>query len=479
MALTPERRSVALDLWSQLSSNVQFNVYLSKNQFHRNEVNSALINSAIRHDTDSLRARLLADTHYGMIEADIYHNATLSNIDNFSDVFASSIQASFDNHTTVARLSNTFEVGKDHVFRIGTEYRDASNFVSSPLARVDADDLRYEIYTGSALWDWDATDRLATSVAIRYDHFELKPNSTFVSPTIQTLFNSIGAPTPFSDEDYNQTRREISYNVGAVYNIDNNNTIRVSTARGIDLPSFAEFGLQFLSPDFDGNPLDPTFDTQAILGNPYTDTSVITNYELGYDRKIPALSALFRGALFFQTSDDMQSFYASSVDGFAVDSQFLGNIGDSQMYGVELGLQGVLDTNWQWMANYTFLNIEDDFNNQRHSAINFSAPVSFEDSVVNHVFNAGIGYHNDAFHSNIFVQYKTDFDDLEVVPASANSEFQLRNVDDQFIINANINYHINDMVDWQLAANNITGQTNEYVSTNSETTVWSGVRLMF
>ena len=93
--------------------------------------------------------------------------------------------------------------------------------------------------------------------------------------------------------------------------------------------------------------------------------------------------------------------------------------------------------------------------------------------------DAGIGYHNDAFHSNIFVQYKTDFDDLEVVPASANSEFQLRNVDDQFIINANINYHINDMVDWQLAANNITGQTNEYVSTNSETTVWSGVRLMF
>ncbi|MCH2038433.1 MAG: TonB-dependent receptor [Rickettsiales bacterium] len=484
--ITPERRSAAMDVWMQLTDHTQAHFEFTKNQYHANETTLQIIpspNSAIaRQDAASSRARLLSDTDFGMIEADIYHNTSLEEY-SLDFVFFGGLNnvtpVSIDNHLTVAKLNNTFELGKNHIFRIGGEYRQASSFVSSNTP-VDADDLSYEIYSGTALWNWSATDKLTTSIAVRYDDFTLEPDSTFVSPNILQTYAALGRTPPFSDADYFQERKEFSYNIGAVYQLDAINTFRASTARGIDLPNFYEFGYQAVIPDIDQDPFNPLFDTEVSVGNPHMDTAVITNYELGYERKIGTINGQFKSAIFFQNSEDMQYFNVTNSDGFAVNESIGGNIGDSQMYGIELGLDGTFKNHWHWHANYTYLNIEDDFNNQQSSVFPYSSGINFEDSVVNHVFNASIGYQKDAFHSNLLMQYRSDFEDLVTVQLPPSSTgFGLKEADDQFIINSTILYNINDKVDWQLSAANIVGQTEQFVDYDSEVIVWSSVSIKF
>ncbi|MCH2037728.1 MAG: TonB-dependent receptor [Rickettsiales bacterium] len=480
-ALTPERRSIAMDWWMKLSDDVQAHVELTKNQFHRNEFSNTNISTSSNQDAGSARFRLLADSDYGMIEADVYHNTTSGDYLQLGQQITglgSSFTINADNHITVAKLSNTFEYDTSHIFRLGAEYRQASNRISIPVVALDVDDLSYEIWSGSGLWDWSVSDSLRTSVALRYDYFELEPDSEFVSPFVDLIYDGLGDEPPFTNSDYFQERKEWSYNIGAVYQVDAFNTIRASTARGTDLPSFLEFGVQIPVPDFDVNPLNPLFDAQVVLGNPYTDTSTVTNYELGYERKMRDKDVLLRSAVFFQTSENMQSIQANIREDTGISEIIGGNIGDSHMYGLELGLSGSLRQHWLWQANYVYLNINDDFADRENVDFPVIPSTRYQDSVVNHVFNAGLGYHTEGFHSNLFLQYRSSFDNVEVAIGQTGGA-SLRNVDDQFIVNSNMLFNINDIVDWQVSARNILGQTEEDVGFDSEAIVWSGLSLKF
>ena len=78
------------------------------------------------------------------------------------------------------------------------------------------------------------------------------------------------------------------------------------------------------------------------------------------------------------------------------------------------------------------------------------------------------------------MQYRSDFEDLVTVQLPPSSTgFGLKEADDQFIINSNILYNINDKVDWQLSAANIVGQTEQFVDYDSEVIVWSSVSIKF
>lgn len=474
-AVKPERRSAAIDIWSQLTDNVQMQVEFTTNTNKRNEVVAIRRFSGTEYDARSARGRILADTDWGMIEADIYHNTVTTD---YQFALPSVVAPLFaDNQITVAKLNDTFEAGNDHIFRIGGEYRTASHNFSSSMAPLDQGDMSYEIFSGSGLWDWRATDKLRTSVALRYDNFELSPDGSFVSPAIQGMYGAFGLPAPFSTADYNQKREEISYNVGAVYKADEVNTFRASTARGADLPSFVEFGLQFVLPDADGNPFDPTFDTLALLGSPTIDTSIVTNYELGYDRKIEDIEGIFRAAVFYQTNEDMQGFGARVTDFPALDEAFIGNFGDSDMYGLELGLEGKYDENLGWFANYTLVKVDDKLNNSQN-AFPYSSPILYEDAVSNHTFNLGFNYASDDWRAGIAGQYKTAFDDLRGI-AGPNNAYALEEVSDVFIANANAAYDLNDHLTWHVSGTSITGKTQQYVEGDAEAVVWTGIDIKF
>ncbi len=460
-----QRASVSLDVWGQLTDNVQAQFEVTHNDHMRNEYIATHNFNSTEYNTNSIRGRILADTNWGLIEADIYHNDTLADYDIFTDPNASPLQV--DNRITVAKLSDTFKWEQDHTFRIGAEYREASNMISSTAAALDQSDLTYNIWSGSALWDWQATDKLRTSVAFRYDNFELEPDeANFVAPA------PIGTFNPFSDADYHQKREEFSYNLGLAYQLDDYNTLRASASRGADLPSFVEFGLQFFTPAATAPP-------SGAFGDPNVDTSIVTNYEIGYDKKIEDINGEFRSAVFYQYNDEMQSFSGSvsQLPG-PVDIALLTNIGDSEMYGVELGLDGVYKNNWEWFVNYTFVNIDDDVRNTQNAAER-SSPQTFEDTAINHILNAHIGYTAEKWRADFFGQYRSGFDDIVDANPATNNELKLEEVNDQFIANANFSYDITDKLTWSVSGTSIFGKSQQIVENDAERIVWTSLSYKF
>jgi outer membrane receptor for ferrienterochelin and colicins len=461
----PKRASGSVDIWGQVTDTIQVNFEVTSNQNDRMEVIPIRVYATGEQDVTSVRGRIIADTDWGLIEGDVYHNATIADFDIETGV-PYLIHTHIENEITVARLTDTFEVGNNHIFRLGGEYRTASN-IMEPL---DADELTYTIGSAMGLWDWRATDKLRTSVGVRYDHFALKPGAGFGSGLgLEAVFPLFGLTYPIAREDMHQTLDEYSYNIGAVYQLTDRDTLRVSTARGIDLPSFVELGIQSAYPV----ELPPAF----LFGGPETQTAVITNYEIGWDRRIPQIDGLLRTSVFYQYNDEMQG-VGSSFDGPIA---LTGNLGDSEIYGVELGLEGTFRKNWDWFVNYSFSQVDDsDLRNRNVSG--FTSFAEYENSHSEHTVNAHLGYTADRWRADGFLQYTSGFDEIgavgyaTIIPPSAAA---LSDVDDAFVLNANVAFDITDDITWSVAGTSLLGNTEQTAYGEAQTMVWTSLTWRF
>ena len=457
----PKRASGSVDIWGQVTDTIQVNFEMTSNQNDRLEGIALRIPSRTEFDASSLRGRIIADTDWGLIEGDVYHNRSVAGYFLYAQSPVA-IPNELENSITVAKLTNTFEVGNNHIFRIGGEYRSADNIMKA----LDTDELTYTIGSVMGLWDWRATDKLRTSVALRYDHFELEPDPNFGSP--------FGINSQFVLEDYHQTLDEYSYNIGAVYQLTDRDTLRASTARGVDLPSFTEFGFQAIN-TFVGPP------PVILLGNPGTQSAIVTNYEIGWDRRVDAIDGFLRTALFYQYNDEMQNMGSAFTTSFAfMPTALYGNLGDSEIYGVELGLDGTFRDKWAWGLNYAFSRVEDDL--QKRDASGFLTPVTYEDSHSEHTVNAHLGYTADRWRADGFLQYTSGFDDFGVPgwhqlgPPGRN---QLVSVDDAFVLNANVAFDITDDITWSVAGTSLLGNTEQTAYGEAQTMVWTSLTWRF
>jgi len=373
-----------------------------------------------------------------------------------------------DNTLTVAKLSNTFEVGTDHIFRLSGEYREGTNNFAlgagsavlsgglpQPFA-LGGDDLRYEIMSVSGLWDWKLSETLRSSVAVRYDNFDLSPDGDYTNTTalVGGAIN-VGTANPYND--FTQVREEVSYNLGLAYQPDAINTYRITTARGADLPSFVEFGFQ----------------NNGVYGNPNTGTSIVTNYEIGYDRKISEINGLFRSAIFYQESNEMQ------IPGAVLDPNFtFTNAGDSQMSGIELGLEGIYQDRWNWAANYTFIHINDTLTNNRTSA-DASSVTNYEETQPAHTINAKLGYQADSWYADGMLQYRSSYKEtLQEGVFGSNNSFFIEN-DDAFLLNTAFGMNISEDVLWSVSAILPLNDVAQSAVFETESQVWSSIQVNF
>ena len=463
------RSSIVLDIWAQLTDNVQAQFELTNSENDRNEFLAASgVTAHSQLHASSARGRVIADTRLGLWELDVYHNELQGDYDLFTGGAELGLEA--DNRITVGKLHNTFSLGPKHIVRLGAEYRTASNI----FAPVDGEDLTYDIYSGTGLWDWRVSNKLRTSAAIRFDSFQLDPDG---GDNISSLLPA--TTSPFTQADFSQRRDEFSYNLGAVYALTPQDTLRASASRGADLPSFLEFGLQFLTRPSAQNP-----DGVATLGNPDIDTSIVHNFELGYDREMAAINGLFRSAVFYQYNEEMQAF-ASAIDstanffgaGLGVDREFQGNNGDSEMYGVELGLEGQLKDNWDWFLNYAYIHIDDDLRNQRANSAYLSF-TEYENAMPQHTINAHIGYEAAQWHAGVFGQYTSRTDGL-VSRAFTNNTLDPFEVNDQIMVNAYATLNLTDNISWTISGTSLSGDTQQFVQNSAERSVWTTIKVKY
>ncbi|MAI61977.1 MAG: hypothetical protein CBB87_05715 [Micavibrio sp. TMED27] len=373
----PEQEQINLDALYQLTNKSQLRVELSGSNAQQGDYNilSGFFDSS--YETKSAKATYEADTSWGLIKANVYKNYL--DWDNNQDA------DKLDNEVFVAQLSATKELNPKHTVRAGLEYRKnevTSEGNSSVLQNTGAE-ISYEVYAASGMWNWKINDKLSWTNALRVDHLQLEREGQFAG----------GAASGYTNNDFDQNSTEISYNSGLVYQASDVDTLRLSTARGLEVPSLIEFGIDL---DLRGAGL------AYFTGNPRLEPVVVTNYELAWDRNLDFIdNGLFRSALFYQSSEDVKTIGANvTATGIAETL----NIGDSDTIGLELALKGDFQENWNWGLGYIYQYISDDLRNENAQGI-LNVGKEYEESTPQHQVKFNLGYTSGPWEADALAYY--------------------------------------------------------------------------
>ena len=332
----PARVSANLDTITQLNDKTELRIEGSWSNSQISEMLSNNSYSPTKYVTDSIKATLASETRIGSVQVSAYQN----------DLTAKHIvvgaPARFKNKVQVVSAQDLFKVGAQHTFRVGGEYR--HNRVNT--APIVGGEVSYDVWSASGMWNWAVTDKLSTTVAVRYDALSLARTGTF--PT--------GYP-PTTNAYWDRSIKKTSYNVGLVYRPTGVDTIRATAARGVQVPTLVDLGA--IQAKVSAGPV-----TIGVIGNPTLQPTIVTNYELGYDRALTALNAKIGVAVFAQKSEDVKGMPTTAqldIAPTAISLPLLSyrNVGDSKMTGIEVKASGKLEGGFHWSGDYTWTDLKD------------------------------------------------------------------------------------------------------------------------
>ena len=205
--------------------------------------------------------------------------------------------------------------------------------------------------------------------------------------------------TPFTNQDYDRSLYAWSYDGALVWRPSPLDTVKISAARGLTLPSLTEFGIM--------NPLTvpfapPFIPTASLLsiGNPTLQPTKVTQYELSYERLLAAWNASGKVGVYHQLVTGLRDFSATELIAPPPTPVLMStyvNTGGAHLDGLELNVKGRFDAHWRWNANYTAEMVVDNT-----SADQFH---DFSRSTPRHKANASLGWDCDGWETDFSLRY--------------------------------------------------------------------------
>ncbi len=278
--------------------------------------------------TSSWKIGLNSETKIGDVKASVYQNKV--GVREALDFGA----LPFKNTVTVASVQDIFKVGAKHTVRIGGEYRENK----MPTQPITGGEVSYKVYAISGLWNWTVTDKLALTVSARHDTLSLQRTGTL--PSGFDLTNAA----------WDRDIKEVSYNLGAVYHLTPDDTVRLTAGRGIQAPSLVEFGGFLLNQG-----------GVFVTGSPSINPAIVKNYELAYDRDLRSLGAKAGVSLFHQETTDVKGGVVAFTPPTATTAPRASftNTSDSKMNGLEAYAKGSIKGGYRWAVNYAYTDVKD------------------------------------------------------------------------------------------------------------------------
>jgi iron complex outermembrane receptor protein len=318
------------------------------------------------------RFEAAAQTGLGTINADVYQNQELHNT-----------SANQDNKTLVASLTDILKLGATNTFRAGFEYRN-NTVTSLPLY---GGTLSYDNYAIDGMWDWQISPAYDLINSVRLDHLVLHQSGTLLPIPGDTshVFNSATITQP-------------SFNSGLVIRMSDLDTLRLTAARGLQVPSLADFGLQLqVAPHV------------YALGTPTSQPEAVWNAELGYDRSLSGIGGAFETSVFFQRNTAIlgpPGFLPYAPLGGVIGSPVV-NFGSSDEVGFEIGLKGETKGGFRWNASYRFASITQD----EASYVAPAEATDFQHGTPTHAIILGAGYTTGPWEFDLKGRFQTKFTD--------------------------------------------------------------------
>ena len=364
------------------------------------------------------RLDLQADTDFGFLSAEGFRNDT----DILYDFGPMSVS------TTGLRAQDLFKIGAANTIRLSAEYRTSETDDSFPAPGQGA--LSYDSYAFSAMWSRSLSEAVDLTLAARFDGLE---------------WSRDGQPDPtlyaFSQEDYSVSYEEFSYNAALVWRPEFGGAVRFLAGRGVLTPAFYDFGstsaLSF-------GPF-----SIAIMGDPTMTPSIVTNYEAAYDRGFDAFD--LRAAIFYKEIEDVRGGFGSAITllppAAPVPTLAFGNRGDTAVFGAELTLSGEIDGGFDWQANYTFQDVEDDL-----APFAVETALNYEASTPEHQFNARGGWTGERMTLDAFLNYRSGIQS----PNQSTGALALTDIDEAIATSVRAGYAFTETVAVSATAQNIT-----------------------
>jgi outer membrane receptor for ferrienterochelin and colicins len=379
--------------------------------------------------SNSFRLGVNADTRIGVLSLSGYRNEANMQVsetssNRFGDIFT--FRQLETQTVTVVQASDLVKLGPDHTVRAGLEHR-----VNSDESAMLAGSVSNTIYAANLMWDWQVAPTVSITNAVRVDYVQIQYGGTLLPYAGTTA------------SDFNKTTfTEPSFNSGVVWKVTDLDTLRLTAARGVQLPTLMDQALQVPAGE-----LAPV----AFLGRPDVQPSVIYNIELDYDRAFPEIGSTLRTAVFGQRTDDVISWPFGgpfSIKPGGVPAFSSDNVGYTTAAGIELGIKGRSDSDWRWSASYTLTATTD------HTSLNsgpvLTSAVSYGCSAPCHVVNAGIGYSVGKWEVDMIGHWQSSFCDFRTTETSL--ALQRFTIDNYATLNARVGYAVLENLTVALAA---------------------------
>ena len=378
----PSRVSGNFDAVATLSDKTQLRFESSLSNAQVTDMISTYGYYSTDYVTGSNKLDLTSDTQMGLIEATAYRN-TLS-----SKSFLVTAPSDFNNAITDFSLNDLFKIGAKHTFRLSLEQRH-NTLDTTPVA---GGDVSYDVAAVSGMWNWAISDAFSVDAAVRSDNLKLKRTGTFP------------AGYPLANNAYwDRKISKLSYNAGAVWRVDDKDTLKAMAAQGVQLPTLVELGgLQLTIPE-------PGYNI-AYMGDPFLQVAVVKNYELSYDHSFGNTKVGVR--VFDQTTSNIKGqpnsvelFRAPTLTSYPAVSWM--NVGDSKMSGVELTASGKLNGGYHWSGDYTTTDVKDTAFAGHNLAVN---KADYAATTPKGRGNVSLGWAGGQWSLDGFVHYTSAFD---------------------------------------------------------------------
>jgi len=362
-----------------LSDGVEFDVQLNHSHARRNDVNPGYYYGPSWFETNSALVRLTADTNAGLLKITAYTNWLSQH--SVDDPVAGEIH--FANQVTVVQAEDVFNLGTDHTIRLAGEYR--HNTVNT--STTTGGNIFYDVVSGSAMWNWRITPAVSLTNSVRLDHLILGRSGT-TPPGY-----------PFTNANWNRTTDQYSYNSSLVWKADDRNTFRLMVSRGVQLPSLANAGALIINNPF-----------YSLTGIPTLKPTIVSNYELAWDRSLPELSASVRASIFHQHSSEVASGSGAFI--YLPTSVYItaANLGDSDAEGLELSARGLFGQDWRWSLSYRAEFIADDFVPSAKGGVSY---LDFEHTTPKHLVKASVGWTQGNWEADVYAGYQSNTSGLQ------------------------------------------------------------------
>jgi outer membrane receptor for ferrienterochelin and colicins len=406
----PALGSFNIDSKAQVAPGVQVFLEGSMTNTQNQDIGAYATSAFDTYHTNSVKAGVAADTAWGTVAIDAYRNWV--GLDSFSPTFSDSLTDT----VYVLQASDTLKLNADNTIRVSLEYR--NNALTSSVV---GGQVGYAVYSASGMWDWQITPALSFTNSVRIDYLSL-----YYSGKLVPL-------SGLTDSNYNSaTLAQPSFNSGLVYKLTDQDTIRLTAGRGLQVPSLFDYAAQLIvAPPIVG-----------YVGSPSVQPTAVWNLELGYDRAIAPIDSTVTASVFVQRNDNILTppggtpLGPTSAHGFDSFSQ---NSGYSDAVGGELGIKGKSPSGFRWNASYAFEVISD------HLTINqktITSPQNYQAGTPTSTVILGAGYTWQKLEIDAQGRWQSRFTDY----TDSGSVLRPVYVDDYLTFMARVGYNLTDHV---------------------------------